>query len=718
MSENSKNVSLKILEYLKEEFDYKGSQMEGALRLLLNGATLPFVARYRKETTGALNEVELKEISERYQYYEDLESRKETVISTIEKQGKLTDELRQEIEQCRDKTRLEDLYAPFKPRRRTRAQKAREKGLEPLADAIWSQPAEGKAPEILAQDYLGEEVESVEEALSGAHDILAERISDDPDIRQWLRNHMYQNGMLEVHAKKEWKEQSSKFEMYYDYQEPVKKVPGHRFLAIRRGSEEDILQYGIDLEIDPVLAFIGKRIILQESPYRNFLENVIKDAYNRLLSVSIASSILADLRDKAEQEAITVFAKNVADVLMAPGVGEKRVLAIDPGFRTGCKLAVIDDTGSFIDTATIYPHPPQKSTTEAAGIVTDFIEKYGPRFIAVGNGTAGRETFAFIQGILGEMTADITPVLVNESGASVYSASELATKEFPELDLTIRGAISIGRRLQDPLSELVKIDPKSIGVGQYQHDVNQRKLKEELDTVVSSCVNAVGVNINTASKELLSYVSGLTSANAQAIVQRRDEEGAFSTRREIKEVPGIGEVTFEQSAGFLKIPDGENPLDNSNVHPESYSLVEKMVKTTGKSIGEVIGKGIDVDPNRFVNGDVGLPTIQDILEELRRPGRDPREEFKMASFKEDVNEISDLREGMILEGTVTNITHFGLFVDVGVHQDGLVHISEIANKFVKDPHEEVQVGEIVRVKVLSVEEERNRIGLSIKQVNN
>jgi len=632
MPDITKEVSRKILNYLSEELDYKVSQMEGALRLLLNGATLPFVARYRKEATGALNEVELKEISERYQYYEDLESRKETVLSTIEKQGKLTDELRQTIEQCREKTHLEDLYAPYKPRRRTRAQKAREKGLEPLADAIWSQTDGEQEPEILAQDYLGEEVESIEEALAGAHDILAERISDDPDIRQWLRNHMYREGMLEVHAKKEWKEQSSKFEMYYDYQEPVKKVPGHRFLAIRRGAEEEILQYGIDLDQEPVFSFIAKRVIKEESPYREFLEKVIEDAYSRLLSVSIASGILAEMREQAEEEAIKVFAKNVADVLMAPGVGEKRVLAIDPGFRTGCKLAIIDDTGSFIDTATIYPHPPQKSVEEATGIVTDLIEQYGPHFIAVGNGTAGRETFAFIQEILGDVNADITPVLVNESGASVYSASELATKEFPELDLTIRGAISIGRRLQDPLSELVKIDPKSIGVGQYQHDVNQRKLKEELDTVVSSCVNAVGVNINTASKQLLSYISGLTSANAEAIVQRRDEEGAFSSRSEIKEVSGIGEVTFEQSAGFLKIPGGENPLDNSNVHPESYSLVEEMVRTTGKSIGEVIGKGIDVDPKKFVNGDVGLPTVEDILEELKRPGRDPREEFKMASF--------------------------------------------------------------------------------------
>lgn len=716
MTEANMSVSQKIIGYLGEELPYKTRHMQAALDLLVNGATLPFVARYRKEATGALNEVELKEILAKYTYYRELEDRKDTILATIEKQGKLTDELRKTIEDCRDKTTLEDLYAPYKPRRRTRAQKAREKGLEPLADKIWIQPSNGGPLEEMAEEFLSDQVETVEEALAGAHDILAERIADDPDSRQWLRRYMYENGILAVKARKEWREQPSKFEMYYDYQEAVKSVPGHRFLAIRRGAAEEVLNYNIDVEAGPIEQYIGKRVIRADSPYRTFLEDVIADAFNRLLSLSISSSILSELREEAEAEAIQVFAQNVADVLMAPGAGHKRILALDPGFRTGCKVAVIDDTGKFLTSTTIYPHPPREKVAESEATVVELIQKYNTHLVAVGNGTAGRETFAFIQHVLSANHLEAAPVLVNESGASVYSASEVAIEEFPDLDLTVRGAISIGRRLQDPLAELVKIDPKSIGVGQYQHDVNQSQLKDELDTVVSSCVNAVGVNINTASKQLLSYVSGLSSSTAGAIVKRRDEKGLFRSRREILDVSGIGEVTFEQCAGFLKIPGGENPLDNSNVHPESYYIVERMVRHAGKSLDEVIGKGLRVDPKEFVDDRVGLPTLQDILEELKRPGRDPREEFRMASFKEGINEIEDLREGMVLEGTVTNITHFGLFVDIGVHQDGLVHISEIADKFVKNPHDEVKVGEIVKVKVLSVEVERNRIGLSMKQV--
>ncbi len=717
MAEVTKGVSSKIIAYLSEELSYPPAHMEGALQLLINGATLPFVARYRKEATGGLDETELKEVLHRYQYFEQLEDRKATVLSTIEKQGKLTDELRETIEACKEKNRLEDLYAPYKPKRRTRARKAREKGLEPLADRIWLQPDRAPALRELAGEFISEDVETVEEALGGAHDILAERIADDPDVRQWLRKHMHQHGMLTVRAKKEWRDQPSKFEMYYEYQEPVKSIPGHRFLAIRRGANEEVLNYGIDIDIEPVFDFIGNKFIQPESPYREFLEDVIQDAYNRLLSVSIAGSILTELREEAEEEAIQVFAQNVADVLMAPGAGHKRILAIDPGFRTGCKAAVIDETGKFLASDTIYPHPPQNSRGEAEKSVVDIIRKHNIDLLAVGNGTAGRETFAFANELIHRNNLSVTAVMVNESGASVYSASELATAEFPELDVTVRGAISIGRRLQDPLSELVKIDPKSIGVGQYQHDVNQTRLKEELDTVVSSCVNAVGVDINTASRELLQYVSGLNSGTAEAIVEHRESTGAFQHRQEIQDVSGIGEVTFEQCAGFLKIPGGKNPLDNSNVHPESYHIVEKMIRQTNKNLREVIGKGIDVDPKQFADDRVGLPTIRDILEELKRPGRDPRDEFRMASFREGVNEIEDLREGMVLEGTVTNITHFGIFIDFGVHQDGLVHISEIADKYVKDPHDEVRVGEIVKVKVLSVDVERNRIGLSIKQVS-
>lgn len=716
MADTEKQVSTRILEFLNEDLPYKRNQMRSALALLINRATIPFVARYRKEATGELNEIELKDISDKYDYYEELEDRKETVLGTIEKQGKLTDELKVQILQCREKTKLEDLYAPYKPKRRTRAQKAREKGLEPLADQIWEQPADGESLETMAEEFLTEDVETVEDALAGAHDIIAERIADDADIRQWLRGYMYENGLLTASVKKEWKDQPSKFEMYYDFSEPVKSIAGHRFLAIRRGASEDILNYSIDVDAEPVLDYIAGKCITDESPYTEFLEEVIADAYQRLLSLSISSGILAEVREASEEEAIEVFSKNVRDLLMAAPAGHRNTLAIDPGFRTGCKIAGLNETGQFLQNETIYPHPPQAKRKEAGQLVKFLVGKYDIELIAIGNGTAGRETQTFVQELLRNNDISATPVMVNESGASVYSASEVAVEEFPDLDVTVRGAISIGRRLQDPLAELVKIDPKSIGVGQYQHDVNQTKLKEELDSVVSSCVNAVGVDINTASKQLLTHVSGLTSSTAAAIVEQRESDGIFSNRQEIRDVAGIGDVTYEQCAGFLKIPGGDNPLDNSNVHPESYYIVEKMVQDVGKSLEEVIGRGIDVDPKKYVDENKGLPTIQDILKELKRPGRDPRDEFEAASFKEGINEIEDLKEGMLLEGTVTNVTHFGGFVDIGVHQDGLVHISEIADKFVKDPHEEMKVGQVVKVKVLNVDVDRKRISLSMKQV--
>jgi len=715
MTETDKKVPERILNFLSQDLPYNRNQMRSALELLINGATIPFVARYRKEATGELNEIELKDISDKYDYYEELEDRKETVLGTIEKQGKLTEELKEQIIQCREKTKLEDLYAPYKPKRRTRAQKAREKGLEPLAVQIWEQPKDGESLKSMAEEFLSDEMETVEDALAGAHDIIAERIADDADIRQWLRGYMYNNGLLTTSVKKEWQDKPSKFEMYYDFSEPVKDIAGHRFLAIRRGSAEDILNYSIDLEAELVLDFIGEKCIVPESPYREFLEDVIEDAYQRLLSLSISSGILAEVREESEIEAIEVFSKNVRDLLMAPPAGHKRTLAIDPGFRTGCKVAVLDETGKYLANSTIYPHPPQEQTDEAERILKQLISDYDTELIAIGNGTAGRETQTLVQEMLKKNNLSATPVMVNESGASVYSASDAAIEEFPDLDLTVRGAISIGRRLQDPLAELVKIDPKSIGVGQYQHDVNQSKLKEELDSVVSSCVNAVGVDINTASKQLLTHVSGLTSSTAAAIVERREQDGKFRNRQEILDVSGIGNVTFEQCAGFLKIPGGDNPLDNSNVHQESYYIVEKMVKDVGRPLEEVIGKGIEVDPKKYVDEKKGLPTIQDILQELKRPGRDPRDEFKAASFKEGINEIEDLKEDMILEGTVTNVTHFGGFVDIGVHQDGLVHISEIADKFVKDPHKEIKVGQVVKVKVLNVDVERKRISLSMKQ---
>lgn len=706
----------RIITFLTEELPHAGTQIRGAVELLEQGATVPFIARYRKEVTGNLTEVDLTGLQDRYHYFHELEDRKETVIETISKQDKLTEELKEEILSCREKNALEDLYAPYKPKRQTRAQKAREKGLEPLADAIWQQPEDGPELPELATEYLSEDIQDIEEALQGAHDILAERISDHPEIRQWLRSHMYQNGVLRVKARKEWRGKQSKFQDYYDYTEPIKSVAGHRFLAIRRGANEEVLNYAIETDPEPVYDYISDQVIVDGCPYREFLEEVIEDSFDRLLSLSISSGILSEIREEAEEEAINVFAKNVRDLLMAPPAGYRRVMAIDPGFRTGCKVAILDETGQYLENLTIFPHPPREEMEKAAAEIREFIAKQKIELVAVGNGTAGRETLDFVSSVIKEHNLEAKPVMVNESGASVYSASEIAVEEFPDLDVTVRGAISIGRRLQDPLAELVKIDPKSIGVGQYQHDVNQKRLQEKLDMVISSCVNAVGVNVNTTSKPLLEHVSGLSSATASAIVDQRELTGKFQNRQELLDVKGIGPATFEQCAGFLKIPEGENPLDNSNVHPESYYIVEKMVQDVGKSIAEIIGKGLDVDPTKYTDDQKGLPTIRDILTELRRPGRDPRDEFQMASFKESVNAIEDLREDMILEGTVTNVTHFGAFVDIGVHQDGLVHISEIADKFVKDPHEEVKVGEVVQVKVLSVDVERGRIGLSIKEI--
>lgn len=706
----------RIIRFLSDELPHGSGQIRGAVRLLEDGATVPFIARYRKEATGGLSEVDLNNLQGRYQYYQELEDRKQTVLETIKKQEKLTDELRHTILECREKNALEDLYAPYKPRRQTRAQKAREKGLEPLADVIWAQDPVGPNLQEAAADFLSDEVKNEDEALAGAHDILAERIADAPDIRGWLRDYMQAEGTLYVRARKEWRNKQSKYQDYYDYREPVKSIAGHRFLAIRRGAEEEVLNYSIELDPEPVEKHIGQEMIQEGSPFREFLKAVIEDSYDRLLSTSIASTILSDIRDEAESEAIEVFAKNVRDLLMAPPAGHRGVLAIDPGFRTGCKVVALDENGRYQENATIYPHPPQEKAGEAARMLTELINRQSVELIAIGNGTAGRETMDFISDLIHEESLQVDPVMVNESGASVYSASDIAVEEFPDLDVTVRGAISIGRRLQDPLAELVKIDPKSIGVGQYQHDVNQTRLREKLDTVISSCVNAVGVDVNSASKPLLTYVSGLAARTAANIVDYRESEGAFHTREDFKEVRGIGPATFEQCAGFLKIPDGENPLDNSNVHPESYYIVEKMVRDAGKSLEEVVGQGVDVNPNKYTDEEKGLPTIKDILAELRRPGRDPREEFQTASFKEGVREIGDLREDMILEGTVTNVTHFGAFIDIGVHQDGLVHISELADKFVKDPHEEVKVGQVVTVKVLNVDAERRRIGLSMKQV--
>ncbi|MDP8222233.1 MAG: Tex family protein [Candidatus Lernaella stagnicola] len=692
-----------------------------ALTLLAEDATIPFIARYRKEFTGSLDEVQLAQIRDRHDYLVKLAERKSTILKTIAEQGKLTDELREQIESAPDAARLEDLYLPYKPKRKTRATVAISQGLEPLADLIWAQqPIDGDLDQI-AQEYVNEEkgVANVEAAWAGARDIVAGRISENADTRQAVRGLMLKEGEVVSKVAKGREKQGAKFRDYFDFSEPAAKIPSHRILAIRRGDSERHLTYEIVVDRERALDIIKKFAIRGDGgPLAEHLHLACEDAYDRLMKRSLEAGVRNKLREKADHEAIHVFAANMRKLLMAPPLGPKWTLGLDPGIRTGVKMVALDGKGDLLASTVVYPIKGKQDREEAAATVQRYCEHYRVEAIAVGNGTGGRETEAFLRGLDRDSLNDAVVVLVNESGASVYSASSVARGEFPDLDVTMRGAVSIGRRLQDPLSELVKIDPKAIGVGQYQHDVNQDDLKQALDETVQSCVNAVGVDLNTASPQLLQYVAGLNASTAQAIVDHRAKNGPFASRTQLLDVPRVGPKTFIQCAGFLRIRTSENPLDASAVHPERYELVEQIARDANTDIPALmedteLRKQVDLE--RYVGDDVGLPTLKDIMTELARPGRDPRDKFDPVRFAPGVTEIAHLEDGMILEGVVTNVTDFGAFVDVGVHQDGLVHLSELAWRYVDDATKVIEVGQKVKVKVVAVDMDRKRISLSIKQ---
>lgn len=701
--------------------------LTATIELLDEGGTVPFIARYRKEATGNLDEVQIRAIEEKLAYFRELEDRRELILRTIEEQGKLTPELRARIEASLEKSELEDLYLPYKPKRRTKATIAREKGLEPLALYIQAQEPQPTSLHELAATFVDTEkgVATVDEALEGARHIVAETISENADLRKALRRMMFDEGVIvsrriEPVEGEPDKDDQGKFRMYYDYREPVAKIPSHRMLAIRRGENEGVLYFGIELEAERPLAYLKTQILKAPGDWTPHLELAIQDCWKRLLNLSIQSEIRLELKQQADTEAIKVFRENLANLLLAPPAGHMGVLAIDPGIRTGCKLAVVDETGKFLEHGVIYPHQPKNDHIGSARILKDLIARHNVRAIAIGNGTASRETETFVRDFLAkENLTSVFVVTVNESGASIYSASDIARQEFPDLDLTVRGAISIARRLQDPLAELVKIDPKSIGVGQYQHDVDQTQLQRSLETVIESCVNRVGVDLNTASWALLRYVAGITERTAQKIVEFRNEHGKFRSRVQLNAVPGVGPKTFEQAAGFLRIRGGEQPLDSTAVHPESYPVVFEMAKSLNLSVEDLIRKPeVLANVKREGLSDIyklaGVYTFNDIVEELKKPGRDPREKFVAPAFNDAIREIADLKPGTTLEGVVTNVTKFGAFVDIGVHQDGLVHISELSDRYVKDPNDAVKVGQIVKVHVLNADPKMKRIGLSMK----
>lgn len=716
------NQTLRILGYLIEETGCKSFQVENTVELFNEGATVPFIARYRKERTGELDEVAIRTIEERLGYYRELEERKSTVLVSIEEQGKLTVELKSRIETCRQKNELEDLYLPYKPKRRTKATIAKERGLEPLADLIAAQQLTSGSPEEAAAPFVDPEqgVPDAATALEGAGHILAERLAEDADARALVRQLTWEQGLFVSKVAPDKAKAVTKFEMYYDYSEPLKVVPSHRMLAMRRGEKEEVLRLAVEAPEEEILLRLKARLLKGQSIFRPLLEAVAVDSYRRLISSSIEVELRLEAKKSADETAIKVFADNLKNLLLLPPAGSKRVLGIDPGLRTGSKLAVVDETGRFLEHLNIYPHTGESRIPQAKKDLLRLVQNHAIEMIAIGNGTAGREMDQFTRETLKEAGLNVAVVMVNEAGASVYSASDIAREEFAELDLTVRGAISIARRLQDPLAELVKIDPKSIGVGQYQHDVNQGALKKALDATVESCVNYVGVNLNTASWALLAYVSGIGESLAKAIVKLRDEQGSFATRKGLLKVSRFGAKAFEQAAGFLRIRGGSNPLDNTAVHPENYALVEAMAANLGVSLGQLAsdaGLVSQIELKRYVSETVGLPTLRDILEELKKPGRDPRAGFEAVAFRDDVREMSDLKEGMILSGTVTNVAAFGAFIDIGVHQDGLVHVSHLADRFIKDPSEAVKVGETVKVKVLGIDLARKRISLSIKEAN-
>ena len=719
MSE-AKPLPTPILIHIAKELNVGIKNLLATIVLLDDGGTVPFIARYRKEATGNLDEVAIAAIEDKLAYHRELEDRRATILKSIEEQGKLTVELRASIEGALDRHALEDLYLPYKPKRRTKATIAREKGLDPLAQALWAQEPLSMPLQQLAATFVSSEkgVATVQDALEGARHILAEQISETAEFRQHLRRLMIEEGMVVSKAVEGANDPEGKFKMYVDYREAASKIPSHRMLAIRRGSEENILYFQIELDPARPVSYLKGRVVRKPGEWLPHLEAAVEDCWQRLLNLSIQTEVRLELKERSDTEAIRVFRENLQNLLLLPPAGMIGVLAVDPGLRTGCKIAVVDDTGKFLDHSVIYPLAPREDVAGASKILLALIGKYNVRAIAIGNGTGSREASAFVQDFLREQSLEkVFSVVVNESGASVYSASEIARQEFPSLDLTVRGAISIARRLQDPLAELVKIDPKSIGVGQYQHDVDQRKLNHALESTVETCVNRVGVDLNTASFALLRYVAGINERVAQKIVEFRNDKGRFRTRIQLMAVPGFGPKTYEQAAGFLRIRGGENPLDMTAVHPESYPVVEKIASSLNVKVGELIANPALVEKiniSQFQSESAGLYTLRDIQEELRKPGRDPRDHFVVPQFRSDVREISDLKPDMILEGTVTNVTNFGAFVDIGVHQDGLVHVSELSTRFIKDPNEAVKVGQIVRVKVLSADPKGKRIALSIK----
>src|SRR5262245_47163621 len=709
-----------ILLRISKEVGAPVSRVETTIKLLEEGGTVPFIARYRKEATGNLDEVKIRHIDLRRQYYVDLEARRATVLASIEKQGQLTDDLKARILSCYNKNELEDLYLPFKPKRKTKASVALDRGLEPLANYVWEQGGEQPVGEF-AQQFINpeKEVPTVEAAIEGALHIIAERITEAPAIRKQLRDLMLNEGKIHAKVVAGKETEKTKYEMYYNFEETVPKIPSHRMLAIRRGTREGILTFSIDIENDKFIAALIPQVVRDaQSQFAPLLESAARDAYERLLLPSIQNEVRSNLRERAESEAIEVFEENLRTLLLAPPAGPIAVLGIDPGQRTGCKIAAVSETGKFVENHTIHLTEPKQDLEGAERVLQDVIQKDNVRGIAIGNGTGSRETDSFVRSFVDKQKIDVFVVVVSEAGASVYSASKRAREEFPKLDITVRGAISIARRLQDPLAELVKTEPRSIGVGQYQHDVDQKKLKRSLTSVVESCVNRVGVDLNSASVDLLKYVSGIGDKLAQTVVAYRDQHGLFRNRLQLREIEGFGDKTFEQAAGFLRIKGGDNALDCTSVHPESYSLVERMAASLGIPVPDLIENPAQINSIDFkpLEQDAGKYTVADIREELLKPGRDPREKFVVPKFREDVKEIADLKEGMELEGAVTNVTNFGAFVDLGVHQDGLVHISELSHKYIQDARQAVKVGEIVKVKVIGVDSTMKRISLSMKAI--
>lgn len=706
-----------ILLHIAQTLNLPLRSLVAVIELLDDGGTVPFIARYRKEATGNLDEVQIRSIEEKLGYFRELEERRATILASIGEQGKLTDELKARIEAVLDRNELEDLYLPYKPKRRTKATIAREKGLEPLAAYLWAQQPAEQPLASFALTFINAElgVPNVEEALEGARHIVAEWISEDADLRKFLRQLVFDEGVVVSHKSTDAVDEQEKFKMYYEFKEPVKTLPSHRMLAIRRGEAENILYFLIEVEAERALAIMRRHVLRQPGDWTPQLDLAIDDAWKRLLNSSIQGEIRLELKRRSDTEAIQVFRDNLYNLLLAPPAGPISVLGIDPGMRTGCKVAVVDETGKMLAHDVFYLHTSKHGNAEAVPKLEALLRKHNVRAIAIGNGTAGRETDAFVREFLRDKgIADIFSVTVSEAGASVYSASDVARQEFPDLDLTVRGAISIARRLQDPLSELVKVDPKSIGVGQYQHDVDQRQLAESLERTVESCVNRVGVDLNTSSWTLLRHVAGITERTALNIVTHRNENGSFRSRMQVLQVPGIGPKTFEQAAGFLRIRNGDNPLDMTAVHPESYPVVEQIAASLSTSVDEIIRQPELLEKVDKSQLSAGTYTLGDILAELRKPGRDPRDKFVAPSFREEVRTLDDVEIGMILEGVVTNVTKFGAFVDIGVHQDGLVHISELSNKFIKDPSEAVKAGQIVKVKVLTIDAKAKRVGLSIK----